>query len=417
MNVLNVVDCVLAQGVVGYGIRTFHVFQCQRALGHTPVAIVRSERPLIGNGSGEKTYSLQDSFRHRVACRLERLSYRLYRRVDRASLSGVVRHAARVERPDLIHCATPSDTFLAAVRVARKQGIPIVYEVRGFWKDSGVAQGGFTEDSADYRKAKDREASAVRSADVVVTLGREMKKEVIALGASEHRVFVARNGVDCQKFKPQQRDRELAANLGLSDHFVVGTASNVRTLEGLDSLILAASLLRDLPLKVLIVGDGTDRPRLERLARLLRLQDVVVFTGKVDFDAVQRYYSLFDAYALPRIRARVCELVLPLKPFEAAAMGIPVLASDLPAFREVVQDGRTGVFSPPDDAVALASAIRGLFDAGPEKRAEMGAAARKWAVENATWDRTADVYRQVYAAVMQGNSAAVSAPNGASNGR
>ncbi len=412
MRILNVVHEILAQRLVGYTVRTSEVLRCQRALGHTPVAVVRSEEPLSPNASAERAYSLKDSFRHRLACRLERLSYRLYRRVDRASFSGVVRHAVRVERPDLIHCATPSETFFSAVGVARKQGIPIVYEVRGFWEDSGVAEGELNENSPAYTTRKRLEARAVRSADAVVTLGLEMKKEVIALGASKDRVFVARNGVDGQKFKPQQRDRELAAKLGLSDHFVVGTACNVRRLEGLDSLVLGASLLGDLPLKVLIVGDGADRPRLERLARLLRLQDVVVFTGKVDFEAVQRYYSLFDVYALPRIRAKVCELVLPLKPFEAAAMGIPVLASDLPAFREVVQDGRTGVFSPPDDAVALASAIQSLFDAGPEKRAEMGAAARKWAVENATWDRTTDVYRQVYAAVMQGNSAAVSAANG-----
>ena len=73
--------------------------------------------------------------------------------------------------------------------------------------------------------------------------------------------------------------------------------------------------------KLLLVGDGDTMQLLRRTSRFLQLEDMVIFTGRVPHDEVERYYSLIDIAPLPRKGLRVCELVSPLKPFEEA-MGL-----------------------------------------------------------------------------------------------
>jgi len=401
MKILNVVDRVLAQGVVGYSIRTFHVLECQRALGHLPAVAVRSTLPARGPLNGRVYIRDHGSLRSVLGRRLSSLSYRASRRLEGGAFPALIRRAARRERPDLIHCATPHGNFFDALPIARKAGVPILYEVRGFWEDAVVAEGRSSTDSEEYRRAKEGEKAAVRAADAVITVGEALRQEVIRYGARPERVFVARNGVDPNRFRPQEPDPELAARLGLAGHFVVGTACSVRGLEGLDTLLVAVSRLKGLPVKVLVVGDGPERPRLERLARLLGLDGAAVFAGRVPFEQVPSYYALLDVFALPRRRTYLCEIVTPLKPFEAFAMGLPVIASDLPALREVGRPGVTSFLVPPDDAEALAAAIRLLCEMGPDRRSEIGRAARDWVLANGTWSVTAQSYRRAYAWVIR----------------
>ena len=106
-----------------------------------------------------------------------------------------------------------------------------------------------------------------------------------------------------------------------------------------------------------------------------------------------------DLFANPRVDERAARLITPLKPFEAMALGIPVLVSDLPALREIVDPPHRGVVAPPGDPIALAAAIEALAD-DPDRRAALAAAGRDWVRRERTWTANGPRYRAAYEAIL-----------------
>jgi glycosyltransferase involved in cell wall biosynthesis len=192
---------------------------------------------------------------------------------------------------------------------------------------------------------------------------------------------------------------------------VVGLTSSFYGYEGIDTLIDAAALLRDrdTPIVLLLVGDGPERGALEHRAaeRGLLTGDGtgndrhagaarVLFTGRVPMSSVRRFHAVLDVFAVPRRADRVCQLVTPLKPVEAMAGGIPVIASDVKALGEIVEPGVTGTLILPEDPGAWAKSLQDLIYS-PERRQKIGQAAQEWVRAERTWRvvtaRYLDAYR------------------------
>ena len=151
--------------------------------------------------------------------------------------------------------------------------------------------------------------------------------------------------------------------------------------------------------KLLLVGDGDTMQLLRRTSRFLQLEDMVIFTGRVPHDEVQRYYSLIDIAPLPRKGLRVCELVSPLKPFEAMGAGKVLVTSSVRALEEIVQDGVTGFVFEKDNAADLAEKLElVLLDSALRKK--IGSNANKWVQENHSWnvisERVTYIYKQIW---------------------
>ena len=94
------------------------------------------------------------------------------------------------------------------------------------------------------------------------------------------------------------------------------------------------------------------------MAEELGIGDRAVFTGQVPHDEVQFYYELIDIFVISRPASRVAQLVTPLKPLEAMAMEKPLIVSDLPALRELVNDGETGLIYRAEDSSRLGRSVR-----------------------------------------------------------
>ena len=151
--------------------------------------------------------------------------------------------------------------------------------------------------------------------------------------------------------------------------------------------------------KLLLVGDGDTMQLLRRTSQFLQLEEQVIFTGRVPHDEVERYYSLIDIAPLPRKGYRVCELVSPLKPFEAMGAGKVLVTSSVRALTEIVDDGVTGLVFEKDNATDLAEKLElVLLDSGLRKK--IGANANKWVRENHSWDviskRVTNIYKQIW---------------------
>lgn len=263
-------------------------------------------------------------------------------------------------RPDIIHAHSPVLNALPALKVGRKLGIPVVYEIRAFWEDAAVDHGTTQEGSLRYRATRALETRAIRRAGHVFTICEGLRSDIVGRGVPSAKVTVIPNAVDVTGFQlAQAPERALQARWGLQGRTVVGFIGSFYAYEGLDLLVSALPLLlKQRPdICLLLVGGGPQEAALKAQVQMLGLAERVVFTGRVPHAEVNRYYDLIDVLAYPRHSMRLTELVTPLKPLEAMAQGHLFVASDVGGHKELVRHGETGWLFKADDVNALADAI------------------------------------------------------------
>ncbi|MFJ4687956.1 glycosyltransferase [Streptomyces sp. NPDC088789] len=383
----------------GYTVRTQKIAEAQRAAGLDPHVVTRIGFPVAqGVLDGRRTQSVGGVPQHRLLPLW--LPYGQGPLLARnAELAG--RLVERL-RPAVLHPATDHGNGRVALALRAAYGLPVVYEVRGFLEDTWLTQApGRSPRDPTYRARRELETYCMREADLVLTLGAAMKEEIVARGVPGERVLIVPNAVDAAFLAPPPDGAALRARLGIApEEFVVGTVGSLTPHEGLGTLLHAGARLRrrGVPVRLLIVGDGPERPALERLAGELGLGDgTALFPGRVPHAQVRYFHGVLDLFAVPRTDDRVCRLVTPLKPVEAMASGLPVAASDLPALRELVDPGETGLIIPTNSPDSWAEAIEKMIYG--RKRSEWGAAAREVVARDRTWTRVAETTREAYRAL------------------
>ena len=327
-----------------------------------------------------------------------------------AELRLMARTARRIEeivrrqRPDVIHAHSPVLNALPALRVGKRFGIPVVYEVRAFWEDAAVDHGTARNGGVRYRLSRAVETYALKRADAVTTICEGLRAEIVARGIDARKVTVIPNAVDIESFTMgRESDEALKVRLGLEGCVVLGFIGSFYAYEGLPLLLeaLPKMLAVDARVRILLVGGGPQAAALRQLADRLGLADKVVFTGRVPHDEVQRYYDLVDVLVYPRLSMRLTELVTPLKPLEAMAQGRLLVASDVGGHRELIRDQETGVLFKAGDAEALARKVLGLL-ANESSWAPMRGAARRFVERERSWAQSVGRYRQLYPALLGG---------------
>jgi PEP-CTERM/exosortase A-associated glycosyltransferase len=301
-------------------------------------------------------------------------------------------------RPDQLHAHSPVLTALAALPVARRRGLPLLYEIRAFWEDAAVGNGTARPGSLRYRLVRLLETYAVRKADAVAVICDGLRQDLIQRGIDPGRIMVSPNGVDMELFgAPLARDATFARTLGLDEAETIGFIGSFYDYEGLDDLIAAMPRLvaRRPKAQLLLVGGGPMETALRAQAAASPVADRIRFVGRVPHQEVELYYALIDVLAYPRKAMRLTELVTPLKPLEAMAQRKLVAASNVGGHRELIEDGVTGTLFPPGDPAAIADAIALLFEqsGGWEARRE---AARLFVERERNWSSNISNYAPVY---------------------
>jgi PEP-CTERM/exosortase A-associated glycosyltransferase len=387
--VLHVLDHSLPIGS-GYSYRSRSIVTFQRRLGLEPVVLTSPKQGTRSDGH-ERVDGIPHYRTGRTGGRLPfarelRLMLRLASRVIRV---------ARAEGAELIHAHSPSLNGLPALWAGRRLGVPVVYEVRTFWEDAAVNNGTFTEGSLRYRVSRALETVVLRRAHRVVAICEGIRSEIISRGIPGARISLVPNGVDPEWLEPRARATELAGRLGLGDGPVFGYIGSFSRYEGLAFLIESMpELLARFPgAKLLLVGGGRDEQAVRSAAE--RAGSAVLVPGRVPQERVRDFYTLVDVFVLPRRRIRLTELVTPLKPLEAMAMSLPVLASDIGGHAELVNDGQTGLLfkaESPESLIEQASRL----GRDSRLRAQLGAGGRQWVEAERTWERLAARYLSIY---------------------
>lgn len=403
MKILHVFDHSLPLST-GYTFRSREIIKHQRAMGWQTAHLTTSRQ----NPAPQPTETVDGLTFYRTAKPTSPLASvpGLWPLAEMKATERRLLEVAAAERPDVIHAHSPALNAWPALRVARRIGVPVIYEVRAFWEDAAVDHGTTAEESLRYRMGRALETGALRRVDAIVTICEGLRTEIVGRGIDPARVHVVANAVDTTRFAySPHTDDAYKRSLGLSGGPVVGFLGSFYGYEGLGLLLRAMPLLRQqVPgVQALLVGGGPEAERLRQAASDAGLGDTVIFTGRVPNAQVDRYYDAIDVLAFPRLPMRLTELVTPLKPLEAMARGKAVVASDVGGHRELVRDGETGLLHRAGDAGGLAGTlVRMLQDRALRDRIQRNG--RAFVEKERTWSRNVTRYRDAYALVRQASA-------------
>ncbi|AGS35384.1 glycosyltransferase [Corynebacterium maris DSM 45190] len=374
----------------GYTVRSHNVLTCQQEAGIQVEAVTRLAYPvLVGKFPTSATQVVDDIAYHRMLP----WSYPAgLRKRDTLAVRDLVGRAHHF-RATVLHTTTDYKNAVIVARAAAELDIPWVYEVRGELENTWLSRQPVdkqteAEASEFYNLARSQEARYMQAADAVVALSEVSRDQLVERGVRPGKIHVIPNAVESDLVGRDFDRSAIRRELGLDPEVtLVGTVTSVVDYEGLEVLIRA---LKHLPHKVsaLIVGDGTARPRLESLAHQLGLEQRVIFTGRQPQKSIWRWYAALNVFVVPRRDIPVTRTVTPLKPLTAQALGIPVVASDLPALREVT--GGLARYVAPDDSEALAEALASLDPSGRKQEGN-----EEW-LTGRTWAANGERYRMLY---------------------
>jgi glycosyltransferase involved in cell wall biosynthesis len=291
---------------------------------------------------------------------------------------------------DVIHAHWAIPTGPAAVHAARRLELPSVITMHGGDVYVNPEQG-YDFPTRWYVRPALR--WTLRHAGALTAITEDCRQPALRAGAPDRSVHLVFNGTDLRRFSPAASGNG-AVDPRFGPHMIFA-CRQLFPRKGIRFLIEAAAQLapRFPDLKVVIAGDGFERPELLRLAESLGIADRVTFLGWVPNTDLPPYYRAAAVSVIPSL-----EEGFGIPAAEAMGCQTPVVASDAGGLPEVVEHGVTGLVVPRGDSSALATAIGALL-ADPFKRTQMGLAGRERALRLFDWDRTAEQLEQIYAEV------------------
>ena len=247
-----------------------------------------------------------------------------------------------------------AEDVLAAL-AARAAGRSCLLTVHGYFTREALSRRGLREGSYGERVFARWEDAGYRAPDRVVAVDSRIAEHILA-SCGRRDVRVQPNFID-MAWADGLPDRESARRaLGFGDGPLVLCPRRLTPKNGVH---VAVTALMDWPeARLLIVGDGVDRSRLEAQVRDSGLGDRVVFTGAQPHAAMAGYYAAADCIAVPSVPVAGVEEATSISVLEGMASGRPVVASAIGGLRELIDSGRNGLLVPPNDPKALAAALQ-----------------------------------------------------------
>jgi PEP-CTERM/exosortase A-associated glycosyltransferase len=307
-----------------------------------------------------------------------------------------------IEQPAVIHAHSPSLNGLAALYAGKKFNIPVLYEMRASWEDAAVSHGTCQENGLRYKISRALETYVLKHANHITTICEGLKGDIQVRGISPEKITVIPNAVNTDQFQPlAEKDTALVSQLKLEDKKVVGFIGSFYEYEGLELLINAVSALKnECPnLHLLLVGGGQAENKLKELVTQLDITAQVTFTGRVKHNDVMKYYSIIDVLVYPRLPMRLTNLVTPLKPLEAMAMGRPCIASDVGGHKELISDQEDGLLFQAGNLASLVSTLKSAYLA--ENFAAIIENGLRKVKEERNWPTSVAPYKSIYSSLVR----------------
>ncbi|MDQ1534988.1 MAG: hypothetical protein QOF28_2749 [Actinomycetota bacterium] len=304
-------------------------------------------------------------------------------------------HHFRGLRPDIVHTHNPKPGVYGRI-AARAAHVPVIVNtVHGLYAQA--------DDPLPKRAVVyGLERVAASCSDAELVQNPEDLETLARLGIPRRRLHQLGNGIDLTRFDPERvsasRRQALRAEMGAGpDDVVCGAVGRLVWEKGYRELFTAAALLRDkYPRLKFVVAGGSDPEKADAISDADI--DTAARDGGVRFlghrNDVDELYRAFDLYTLASHREG-----FPRSAMEAAAMGLPIIATAIRGCRQVVDDGRTGLLVERQNARALTDAIDALV-ADADRRIAMGRAARAKAMAEFDQQRVIDITLALYSELL-----------------
>jgi glycosyltransferase involved in cell wall biosynthesis len=292
------------------------------------------------------------------------------------SLNQLLRLKLESEKFDLVYERYSLWSY-AAIDVASALNIPSILEVNA----------PLIEEQKQHRELHDLETAEMVAARVfstartVICVSKQVADYVKRYPNTKGHVHVLPNGVNVSRFKAASSTRS-------KDNFTIGFVGTLKPWHGVETLLESFHQFhqRYPKSRLLIVGDGPEREKLETTVETYGFVDAVTFTGAVSPEAVPELLSRMNVAVAP-YPALENFYFSPLKILEYMAGGVPVVASRVGQIPELIDDGVSGLLYPPGDVNALTLALFDIFHK-PALAERLAKSARQKVEKNYSWDAT-----------------------------
>lgn len=227
-----------------------------------------------------------------------------------------------------------------------------------------------------FRRVNRHVLEVRRNADVFIAITNRAKEALKIEGVDEERIRTIPAGVDMDRFRPKERNRELLKRLNLAnDDIIVLFIGRLTWEKGVYDLIYAAKMiyedpeLDNKPIKFLLVGDGIEKEKILEKTKELRISDRVRLIGDVPYIEIHEFHDLADIFVLPSIPTRRWQEQFGMALVEAMASGKATISTLSGSIPEVV--GSCSLLVQPNDPLSLHYAIKKLIT-DEELRSKMG---------------------------------------------
>jgi len=312
--------------------------------------------------------------------------------------SAVIVGALACRRPDVI-VASSGPFFVAPLGwlLSLIKRAPFVFEVRDVLPQQAVDVG-MLRNPLLIRILEMTEAFLYRRAARVVCVAAASRDTLLGRGLAPERVHTIENGIREELFVPGEKENGVRAEYGWRGKYVALYMGAHGVSQGLGTLLACAENLQDDPDFVLaLVGDGADKPMLERAAAERGLRNVV-FLPLQDKSRVPEFYAAADVCFVPLKKGKYFETNIPSKMFEIMACARPIVLGARGQARELLQQAGAGLAVDPEDADGHVAAIKRLRRE-PDLAARFGESGRRFVLENFTRRQKAAAYLQVLAEI------------------
>jgi glycosyltransferase involved in cell wall biosynthesis len=234
-----------------------------------------------------------------------------------------------------------------------------------------------------------------------VAVTEKAKEALIIEGVNREKISVLPVGIDCEKFKPRERNEQLFKKHGFTkDSTKILFVGRLVLEKGIFDLLRAFSALRNVRnIELLIVGSGAPetKSQIRQLVQKLKIEDRVKFLGSIEYSDMPAIHNLADIFCLPSIPVKTWAEQFGYSMVEAMACGKPVISTYSGSIPEIVKDQQTGILVQPKDVEGLVSALEKLI-MDKQERENMGENARNWVLyafeANKIAEQLSGIYRR-----------------------
>ena len=311
------------------------------------------------------------NFRNRI---LFYLSYML-----NAAVAGIFLARGRY---DLLYASSPP-LFVgaSALILSYLRRIPMVFEVRDLWPESAVALGELSNPRFIAWSTRLEEVCYRRARKVIVVTS-DIRERLVRRGITNEKILFVPNGSNTESFQfdPVARER-IRASLGLQDKFIAIYAGIHGVAQGLEHVVEAARLLQnEANIHFLLIGEGPKKAEIAALVGGYQLNNLMLLHEQPRND-IPAFLSAADVALIPLRKIDIFKGALPSKIFDAWACNRPILLSVDGEAHQIMESAGGGVFVPPEDPEAMASALKTLCNS-PKECKRMGENGRAYTIQH-----------------------------------